>query len=397
MPRSGRTKILCEKELLVRCARTCVDEQNVRRIRQLLGGPLDWKYLLKEAANHSLRPLVERNLRPFAGMIPSEAVADLNQSCRANALKSLMFSGELCKILENFRDLGIGAISYKGPVLAVQAYGDAALREFGDVDIILRQRDIDAAHGAMCALGYRPRFPWIHTEEMKRRFVPGEYAYIGPRNALVELHTEVTLRHFPSPPNLDDVFARAITVPLDGRQVPALSSADLLSFLSVHGSKDLWERIGWVVDIAELLRNTPNFDWDQAMRLARESRLQRMVCLAIVLAQDLCQLEISVAIQRAIEADVVAQRLANEIGNGLLDRNLPQRNAVKRFRIRAQMVDGALAGFRYAMRLTTTPAEEDLDATGTPAALSPLHSFLRPVRLVRKFRAVESVPRQPIA
>ena len=397
MAPSDQTKILREKELLILCARTCVDEQNARRIRQLLAEPFDWEYFLKEAANHSLRPLIQRNLHIFAETIPSAVFAELNQSCRANSLKSLMLSGELCKILENFRHLGIAAISYKGPVLAVQAYGDAALREFGDIDIILRQRDIGGAHGVMCALGYRPKFPWIHTEEMKRRFVPGEYAYIGPRNALVELHTELTLRHFPSPPNLDAAFARAITVPLDGRQVPAFAPADLLSFLSLHGSKDLWERMGWVVDIAELLQNTPSFDWDQAMRLARESRVQRMAFLGIALAQKLLRLQIPEAVQRAIEADAVAQRLANEIGNGLLDRDLPQRNAVNRFCIRMQMVDGALPGLQYAMRLTTTPAEEDLEAGGTPGALSPLHSFLRPLRLVRKFRPVESAPRQPIA
>lgn len=397
MIESDRTKISREKQLLLCCTRTRVADEAATRIRDLLAQPLDWPCFLGMAANHSLRPLVQRNLLPFAGLTPPESLAQLNQDCRANSLKSLMLSAELCKILDTFRATNVAALPYKGPVLAVQAYGNVALREFGDLDIILRHKDLETAHSGMLALGYRPKFPWIHSEEVNRRFIPGEYAYIGSRNALVELHTERTLRHFPSPPNLDPAFARLAAVLIDGREVLTFSSEDLLSFLCVHGSKDLWERIAWVADIAELLQNSPNFNWDGAMRIASELRVQRMLFIGILLACDLAGLCIPKPIFQAARADRVAQRVAKQIGIGLLGSGANSLNAVRRFRLRTRMVEGNIPGFRYALCLTATPAEEDLNAHGEPFSIGPLQSLARPFRLIRKFRPAQSAARTPLA
>ena len=72
-----------------------------------------------------------------------------------------MLTAELIKIMDLYRSQGIQAMPYKGPVLAVQAYGDVTLREFDDLDIVLRQRDMAKANDAIQGAGYRPRFPSI--------------------------------------------------------------------------------------------------------------------------------------------------------------------------------------------------------------------------------------------
>ena len=46
----------------------------------------------------------------------------------------------------------------KGPVLAHTVYRDPALRSFGDVDVLVRDRDFDAAINALRVLGFRRRF-----------------------------------------------------------------------------------------------------------------------------------------------------------------------------------------------------------------------------------------------
>jgi len=53
--------------------------------------------------------------------------------------------GELFRLLELFSQNEIRALVIQGPVLAAQAYGDASLRRYGDLDLPVRQRNIHRA------------------------------------------------------------------------------------------------------------------------------------------------------------------------------------------------------------------------------------------------------------
>src|SRR4029077_9771584 len=80
----------------------------------------------------------------------------LNQEFLRNSCRNLALTAELFRALEALNGHGVRATPYKGPVLAAQAYGDAALRQFSDLDIIVPQRQIVAGHGALLASCLRP-------------------------------------------------------------------------------------------------------------------------------------------------------------------------------------------------------------------------------------------------
>jgi hypothetical protein len=61
-------------------------------------------------------------------------------------------SNDLTRALEPLADNGVEAIPFKGPVLALQAYGDLDLGMFGDPHILIR--DFDAAR-TVATLGGR--------------------------------------------------------------------------------------------------------------------------------------------------------------------------------------------------------------------------------------------------
>jgi hypothetical protein len=161
-----RTSACPEKELLACCARTRVDSAIAQKISEFLKGSLDWDYIFTEAEENSVTPLLGRNLQALAGdSIPAAIRERLKNVCRANTIRCLFLTAELTKILELFRARGIQGIAYKGPALAVQAYGDVTLRQFEDLDIIIRQGDLQKANEVMVGLGYRPRFEWIFSKK----------------------------------------------------------------------------------------------------------------------------------------------------------------------------------------------------------------------------------------
>lgn len=374
-----------EKLLLADCAHACVESEIAARLCKTAAGPLDWDYVLAQAREHSILPLVEHNLRPLAEAVPAPIMAQFEAAARANALRCLAQVSELLRVVDLLESLGIRALPYKGPVIAAQAYGDITARQFADLDIILEQRDVRRAGGAVREIGYAPRYASLHSPDVGR-VIPGEYTYVHPaRQTILEFHTEATLRHFPVPPRLSEFLERAVNVDLGGRSVRTFCLEDALPVYCIHGTKDFWERLIWIADIAELLRSFPNTDWDSVWRTAETLRADRMLHLGLSLAADVLDAKFQPEVLARVRKDSNAQALASEITRRFLARDTHERSARQRFRYRRDTVPGMAAGWRYALRLTFAPAEEDWEQTQIPPALAPFHAALRPFRLLRKY------------
>jgi hypothetical protein len=376
-----------EKQLLVCCARTELTPAGATTIREILAGPLDWDYVLWEAEENSISPLLDRHLSAVApSAAPAAAREQLKKTCRANTVRCLYLTAELINILRLLQSQNIPAIPYKGPVLAAQAYGDIALREFEDLDIILRQIDIPKAHEIVVSLGYKPKFDWILSAGAAASLVPGEYNYRDePRRAMVELHTEITLRHFPIQPDLDAVMRNLAPVRLSDREIPTFTAEDLLPMLCIHGSKDFWERHSWIADLSELVHSHPALDWDLVLRFAQPLRATRMLNVGLALAVRVLDASLPAEVSARVQADPVAGQVAAEVHQRLLRRPFRTLDAAGRFQFRRRMLVGQLDGWRYAMRLAVVPSEDDWQVMRLPRVLAPLYVALRPLRLLKKY------------
>lgn len=378
-----------EKQLLACCSRARVPAHIASEIQRLLELPLDWNYLLTEAASNSISPLLLRHLSAFAAeRIPPVHFAALKEHVRAACVRSLSLTGELIHVLRALSAAGVQAIPYKGPVLAAQAYGDIALREFEDIDLVVRQRDVAAADEALVRIGFSREFPPIFAPGGSSPVIPGEYNYRErERGILLELHTERTLRHFPATPDLDNVARRLAIVALGGQEIHTFRPEDTLVFLCVHGCKDFWERLVWVADVAELAAAHAQLDWDGVYAFADSLGARRILHIGLALADRLLGVSLADTIRARIRGDATAGAIAGQMGERLLSRAPEPLSARASFNYRRRMLPGACDGLRYAMRLTTGPAAEDWQAIRLPKPLAPLYAALRPFRLLRKYGA----------
>jgi len=376
-----------EKQLLVSCARTHVAAPFEGQIRGLVVENLDWEFVLEAATDNSVSPLLNLNVQAIAAdAVPIGVVEQLKAAARANTVRCLFLAGELHRILDLFQTAGILAIPYKGPVLAEQAYANLTLRDFDDLDVILPQRDLAKAHEVMLSLGYHARFPEIQANHSGSAFIPGEYNYRNEKSrAVVELHTELTLRHFPVRPNLDEFAQRLERVTVAGKNLATFSAEDALPVLCVHGSKDFWERILWIADVAELIQSRTNLNWEATFRRAESLRAQRMLRLGLALADKLLRCPLPEEVLKQVRSDHEAIAIAQELEKRILSCGAVGISSPGRFRFRQRMVPGLLAGWRYSARLAVAPAEEDWNMIRLPVPLAPLYVALRPLRLLRKY------------
>lgn len=363
-------------------------------IRSLTAGLLNWDSLLADASCHSVTPLLAKQLSAITGDALSPAQLErLKHLARVTAARNLTLTAELIAILDLFRSEGLQAIPYKGPVLAAQAYGDFSLREFEDLDLILRQKDMPKANRMITSLGYRAKYPWTLSLDADASVVPGEYCYRNePRRMIIDLHTERTLRHFPLPPDIDALAERLVRVSLSGHVIETFSPEDGLPLLCIHGSKDFWERISWITDVAEFVQAHPPLDWDQVVRRAESLRALRMLHLGLALAMRFFDLPLPGEILRRVKDDEVAGVLAAEVEQRISDDGANSLGAAGRFWFRRRMLEGIFEGWRYSARLTVSPAEEDWEMVHLPRALAPLYVALRPLRLLLKYGASDARP-----
>ena len=375
-------------ELLLLCARRQIGADTSERILTIASGQPDWDALLAAASEHTLTSLVCKDLQDCApAALPAPWRERFSRSYFQSSCRNLALTAELFRVLGALESRGVSATPYKGPVLAAQAYGDVALREFSDLDIIVPQRQIVAAHKALLDLGFSPEIAAIEPSPSSRQ-TPGQYAYrkgAGTPGKLVELHTEHTLRYFPTVLDLDALSARRQPIALAGRQVLTFSPEDTLLLLSVHGSKHLWDRLSWIADIAALTaRSRPDWrpDWPLLLERARSWQVQRMLLLGMGLAARLLEAAPPDAVANCLRRDKVARRMIEQISGRFFSPEKIQVGVLSRFAFRVRMRGALAEGLPYAIRLALMPTEHDRGKRRLPDSL---YALLRPLRLARTY------------
>lgn len=356
---------------------------NRQRLRDLLR-PVEWARLLILAEEHGVAGHLAACLSDLDwDLVPGEIRQALVDRRRVQNFFTLRLTTELFRILDRFTSKGIGALVVKGPVLAVQAYGDPAMRAYGDLDLLVRQREIRRATELMIAAGYEAAVPLSAIDAGK---IPGQYLFSNADSKLlVELHNDLTLRYFPRRLPLEDFFARQIRVRLDAHEAPALSVEDELVLISIHGAKHFWERLMWIADVAALVSRQTGIDWQRVADSAQAVGAERMLHTGLRLASDLLQARLPDKVQATVEADAVAARLAEQSGKWLPAAGYAPPGLFERAAFRLRMHGGLLSAPAYLLRLSLSPTEEDWNDRGQAKGHWLPDGVRRPFRLARKY------------
>jgi hypothetical protein len=352
-------------------------------MRDLLRKEVDWSYLTCLAEYHGFLPLLYTHLKAQASeTLPAASLASLHSRFQDNQRNAMFLTGVLVRLLDLFESKGVPALAFKGPVLAQELYGNLALRPFADLDLILPHREVSRAAELMLAQGFVPEPGSAIRTGDDTMDTAGQFAFRDQQgNTIVELHSEVTMRHFPRRPDPGFFFGSARSVSLAGREVRTLDPTSLVLSLCVHGTKDFWASLKWIVDLAEFVRVHATLPWGAVVRQAETLYCQRMLHLGFCLAQVLLGVQLPEELARSCERDREALHMAAGIAARLLE-PMEEPSAMARFLFRVHAHPHRWAGLRYALRLTLTPAEEDRASSKLPG---PLRSLLRPVRLLRKY------------
>lgn len=310
-----------EIELILCCARTHIDDEKVERIKFLIQGNINWQYLIKTAYKHGLMPLLYTNLNTICPeAVPEPAFKQLQSLFYTNAQRSLLLTAELVKILRLVQENEISAVPYKGPVLTNSLYGNVALRQFCDLDIVVQPPDVLKVKKLLIEQGYRTELELTEAEEIAYLQDKSKHTYNfihDGKTILVEIHWRITPKYI-SPIEPKHFWEKLEPFSLAGITTSNLPLEEWLLILCVHGSRHRWEKLSWPCDIAQLIRLHPAIHWERVIQKASEFDCRRMLFLGLFLAHHLIGVTLPGEVLQQIKADSEVACLASEICKELL-------------------------------------------------------------------------------
>ena len=209
------------------CVRTAPNPSAVERLGLLLVGEIDWELLYALARRNGVIALLYRILSELGTGRPSrDWLEKVRQEALAHGKRNLLTAQELVRLLALLEKKGIPALALKGAALAAIAYGDLALRQYGDLDILVRPQDVALAADLLLNDAY---FTDGTILESERPF--------GRRDGwvVVDLHWGITVPHFAALLDEEGMWQRAQTIALAGGEIRTLALEDHLLALAVHG------------------------------------------------------------------------------------------------------------------------------------------------------------------
>jgi hypothetical protein len=256
----------------------------------------EWQALVDLAEEQNVSGLVYQRLkaRGLESALPPDIQQRLQAAYRRTAVMSLGFAADLAPIVTILQANAIPVIALKGIYLAAVVYGNLALREMTDMDLLVPRNQLELAAKLLETLGYRQRVG--HTLDADVAFWHHLVlaAVTESRWSMVELHWTITLppSSYSIDPNIepDELWARAVPAHIGNNDLLSLSAEDLLLHLCMHASYHHRFEFGLrpSCDIAATIRRFgDSLDWPQLIERARRWHWARGTYLALRLAGDL--------------------------------------------------------------------------------------------------------------
>lgn len=279
----GRT----EQELMLLAARTHIDSAKYDRVRSMLKGPVDWDSFIASANRNGVLALVGNTLfENFAADLSTAAQERLTEFRSTQLKRNIQLSAKLIDVVKMLNTEGISCMPFKGPLLAQRAYQSIALRQFVDLDILVKRDDLERSVDVLRSAG-------LYTGDQNADL--GGFSinrrkdislFSAGDDIRIEVHWKLSGSYFAMPVGMEGLWGRLEKMKLGGVEFFSLPFNDLFVYLCLHAARHGFERLEWLCDLNELVRSERDCDWDSVFAHARHVGCERAVVFALYLLRE---------------------------------------------------------------------------------------------------------------
>ncbi len=296
---------------LITCCKTKPSKDDISFILSFINTiDLNFNSLIELAIAHRIIPLVYKSLNKLH---MDEIIKKEKQSIKflfvnlkslylQIAKQNMLMSAELIHTIKLLKKNDIKALVLKGPVLSQMAYGDITLRHFGDLDILVDEKDLFKAATTITSNNY---IPDVELDYFKNKALLDVSSDLGLRHTkkhtYIELHWKLFRKNLFVTLDGLNVKSNPTIIKIQDKELETLQSELLLVYLCSHGSKHMWERIQWIVDVDRLIKNIDDINWDTVWLYAKETHSINTLLLGLSLNKELFGTNLPSTIEEKIE------------------------------------------------------------------------------------------------
>ncbi len=323
----------------------------------MLEGGIDWTQFTQIAINCRLAGLAGYTMgRLVPDLVPPDVLDALRfyrDQVRARNSEHLH---ELAQVIEVLADSSIETIPFKGPILALQAYGDLGLSEFNDIDLLVQGSDMASTMAAFLDLGYERHITSTEPQaELIQRFQGNFTVFKKHSRRVFRIHGRLAARNMAFDIDYDALWRRAEKKNLNGHVLRTLTPEDTYIVLAIQGGQNQWRNIRWVCDVAALVSACPQLNWNTISERARSQGCLRAVWLATSLAETFFDASPN-SVATAGSADPAIKRMAGRIAaRWRSDEKVGPRADTRSAMYRMRIHDGAMRRARFLAKTVLVP------------------------------------------
>ncbi|MFC2176410.1 nucleotidyltransferase family protein [Bacteroidota bacterium] len=249
-------------------------------------GSFDQDLFFKLVKAHRVIPQVHLAFAAHRNQFPSlfQKLEKLNE--RATK-KMLILSSNLLRIQSAFSNKNIDVLAFKGPALAQLVYGSLNARFSRDLDLLVRQKDLNKATTELKNLGFEKCYPDFDLSPKQQAYFERQYdqmVFVKRKPyVVVELHWRLFQNKHLLPISAEELITDKQTLDIGRSDIHTLSNKHLLLYLAAHGAKHNWEKIYWLADFSNLYKKDPSL-FRSSLEEAKKLQVEQILYQAIMLS-----------------------------------------------------------------------------------------------------------------
>jgi len=281
-----------EDKLILSCIKLHLNPSELEQLNELILQVRDWDYLINTIIDRGIGPLLYTKLPHLnnGSLISALVQTKLQQVYFKTFSRSTILYEHFQKIAGAFVAQNIPVIGLKGIYLSEWLYQDVGLRQFSDIDLLVKEEDALTCISILTTMGYNPSTLESDLSEFVLAQFGKDFAHYAPmvlQGVSIELHIKLHLKTKQYNVIVPALWANAVLANINGVEIQALSTYDLLIHLCLHLDKHFREghvQFTCFNDITNLLEKyAETLNWSDLIESCRLYNCEEVVFTYIVM------------------------------------------------------------------------------------------------------------------
>ena len=265
----------------------------IEKLRHILSRITNWKLVISLAVQNGLIPLLHEklNLHQLNYLIPSEILNLLKKRFLTSTKHLLSIEAGLIKIHSAFLSKGIDFIVLKGLTHSYNLYEEPNLRPMFDLDILVKEKDIEQALYAVLELGFKPEKRIKENYLLRNISINQHIPALSFNDCAIELHKSLFPLYNQISITETELWLQCTIQKINNIEVNTLCPEDNLLYLCHHANEHLkggFVKLIWYLDIALLIKKyNESINWERVLEIGKPININESLVKAAAIVDEI--------------------------------------------------------------------------------------------------------------